>query len=43
MLLGVGIEIITVLAVNGATGEGRGISEMGPVAVGFSGTARYDV
>ena len=43
MLRGVGIEITMVLSANGATGKGRGISEMGPAAVGFSGTARYDV
>ena len=43
MLLGVGIEIIAVLAANGATGEGRGISEMGPAAIGLTGTVRYDV
>ena len=43
MLRGLGIEITMVLSANGVTGEGRGISEMGPAAVGFSGTARYDV
>jgi|Cyp1metagenome_2_1107374.scaffolds.fasta_scaffold25286_4 hypothetical protein len=37
MLLGVGIVTITVLAVNGAGGEVRGITVMRP-AVGFSGT-----
>ena len=40
MLLLVGIEIITVLAVNGATGGERGISEMGPAAAGSIGTDR---
>ena len=40
MPLGVGIVIITVLAVSGVSGEGRGITEMRPAADGFSGTAR---
>jgi hypothetical protein len=40
MLHGVGIVIITVLAASGAGGEGRGITEMRPAAVGFTGTAR---
>ena len=40
MLHGVGIVIITVLAVSGAFGERRGITEMRPAAVGFTGTAR---
>ena len=38
MLLAVGIVTITVLAVNGAGGEVRGITVMRPAAVGFSGT-----
>ena len=38
---GGGIVIITVLAVSGAIGEGRGITEMRPAAVGFTGTVRW--
>ena len=40
MLHGIGIVIMTVLAVSGAGGEGRGITEMRPAAAGSIGIDR---